>query len=159
VKAVENGAAVNLAVKFHPYEDPAVFMARAASMPSLSNLTVRYLDAAHQPLPWVKWAELVTGISSTLMIEAMIMGKPVVSVQPGLSRENTFLGTYLRVAPTLTDGETAVAELYGLMANPDRREHLKDSHKGLFALADQDYVSLLVGWISRHLNDRAAFRR
>jgi hypothetical protein len=159
VEAVQRGTAVSLAVKFHPYEDPAEFMARAASLPPHSDLSIHYLDATHPPLPWVKWATLVTGISSTLMIEAMILGKPVVSVQPGLRRDNTFLGTYLGIAPTLTDGEAAVMELCDLMTSPDRQKSLRNSHQALFSLVDQDYVSRLGCWISQHLNDRAGFER
>ena len=87
---------VTLAVKFHPYEEPAGFLRRRADLPVGEGLRLRTVEASAKPHPWVVWADLVVGVSSMLLLEAIVLGRPVVSVQPGLTREDTFIASARR---------------------------------------------------------------
>jgi hypothetical protein len=151
-EAVRAGNAVNLAVKFHPYENPAEFKKRISDLPPLSGLTLRFLDHHDAPHTWVRWSDLVVGISSVLLLESMVLGKPVISVQPGLRRENTFAASRLGFAGTLTDAAKAQRALTALLLSADRRDVLRAGHRPFLQAISKDPISPIANWIKNSLN-------
>src|SRR5262249_38543780 len=112
--AVRAGIAVSLAVKFHPAEKSDAFLHRLEQLERPAGLSIETIPGGDTPYPWVMCSDLVTGIGSMLLIESIVLDRPVVSLQPGLIREDTFIVSRRGLAPALTDaveGERVVSEL------------------------------------------------
>jgi hypothetical protein len=120
-RAVSQGLRVVLAVKFHPYEEPDDFRRLFASLDAPAGLELRCLDAGVEPHPWVEWSDLVVGISSMLLLEAMVLQRPVVSVQPRLKRENTFIAGRHGYVSTVTDPAEGESLLTEYLLSPVKR--------------------------------------
>jgi hypothetical protein len=150
-QAVQAGRAVNLAVKFHPYENPAEFKKRTEALSAFPGVTVRFIDHGEAPHEWVRWADLVAGISSVLLLESMVLGKPVVSVQPGLLRENSFLASRRGYVRTFTDRAEGRTALTALMLSAGDRENLRAGHRPFLRTIAQDAISPIADWIRKSL--------
>src|SRR5262249_61600903 len=98
----------------HLSEDAGAFLARLAELERPRGLSIRTIMGDETPYPWVLWSDLVAGVGSMLLIESIVLDRPVVSLQPGLTREDTFIVGRRGLAPALTDaveGERVVSEL------------------------------------------------
>lgn len=88
---LEAGCRLRLAVKQHPLERDNGYMELAAEFegryPGLKIDVVKDID----PHDLLMASDLVCGMSSMLLLEALIMDKPAMSVQIGLSRENPLI--------------------------------------------------------------------
>jgi hypothetical protein len=149
MQAAHAGISVELAIKFHPYEDPAPFKSRLRGLPSAPGLVVTTLDRSAKPYPWILWADLVAGIGSMLLLEAMVLGRPVISVQPGLMREDTFIASRRGFARTLTHPETAVQELTHLLTSAESRKTVRACNQGFLQTLPCDPYGAIREWISR----------
>jgi hypothetical protein len=115
------GTPVTIAVRFHPYEDSTAFLSRVDALGRIPGLSVTSSPAEEPAREWVQWADVVAGISSILLIEAMVLDRPVVSLQPGLSRENTFMPAVRGAASLATDAKAADTVVGPLLTNPSAR--------------------------------------
>jgi glycosyltransferase involved in cell wall biosynthesis len=82
-----------------------------------------------------------------LLLEAMVLGKPVVSVQPGLIREDTFIASRLGFAHALTDPAQGEKELIRLLTNPALRQTEAARHQAFFGKIPEDPVGRILKWI------------
>ncbi len=151
-QAARTGRAVHLAIKFHPYEDPAAFLGRLRHLPTVRGLTVLPLERAAEPHRWVLWADLVAGVSSTLLLEAIILGKPVISLQPGLIREDTFVASQRGFTEKLTDPTPAVARLTELIQSAPARAALWERNAAFLSSLPADSSAAILHLIQRHLD-------
>jgi hypothetical protein len=135
--AAASGADVSLAVRFHPYEDPERFLRR------WPNVEVRDEPADEA----VAWADLVTGISSILLLRAVALGRPVVSVQPGLEREDTFVLSRRGLAPLATEHEAGVELVARLVADRGERERTLARSRTFLDGLPRDGAAPIVEWI------------
>jgi len=142
---------VNLAVKFHPYEDPACFQKRLRELRPTPAVRVIPLPPETNPSGAVAWADLVAGISSMLLLEAMVLGRPVVSVQPGLMREETFIATRRGFADTLTDRAAGKIRLRELIANPAARQREMERQASFGKGTALDGDRTILDWIRSQL--------
>ena len=147
---VRNGTNVCLAVKFHPYEDPTGFLKRLSELEAVHGLTVLPLEREEKPYPWILWADLVVGISTILLIEAMILGKPVISSQPGLIRDETFIPSRLGCAKTLTDSTDGEIQLARLIQEPSARKAMLELHRPFIESIPVDSHTPILNWIRTH---------
>jgi hypothetical protein len=150
--SVQSGLTVELAIKFHPYEEPERFLRAIRALPASAGLTVRPLPRAEPAPAWVAWAQLVCGIGSMLLLEAIALGRPVVSVQPGLSREDTFIASRRGFVPRLADPVAASRELAHLMASPEARRRLGDRNRAFLDTVDTSRGRMLARWIESHID-------
>jgi len=127
-EVARRGSDVSLVAKCHPYEDARAFAARVESLQPVDRLTVLVSDGASPALEAVRDADLVTGISSMILIEAMVLGRAVISVQPHLSREETFVPSIRGAARTLTDPRGARTALAELIASDEARARERARH-------------------------------
>lgn len=141
------GTAVSLKVKLHPYEDPARFEAHLAALTPPPRVSVSCVPRGEAPRPWVLWADLVAGISSMLLFESLVLGRPVVSVQPGLTRENTFMPAVHGYAETLTDAAGGAGVLTALMRDPACRARTLAQHRAFTDTLERDPVTPVLDWI------------
>ena len=84
-----------------------------------------------------------------LLFEAIVLGRPVVSVQPGLIRENTFEAGVAGYAPTLTDAATAASSLERLIRDASERTSLLADHDGFTAGLRPDSAEAVMRWLQR----------
>jgi hypothetical protein len=144
------GIEVEVVVKFHPYEEPACFQRAMASLPAPPGLTERALPPGEAPAPWLEWAHLVCGIGSMLLLEAIAAGRPVVSVQPGLAREDTFIASRRGFVPLLTDADASAA-LARIIGSAEERRGLLARNRDFLGTVDRSRGQGLARWIEERL--------
>ena len=141
------GTPVVVAVKFHPYEDPARFRDHLGRLNPPAGVHLECVPLGAEPHAWVLWADLVVGISSMLLYEAMVLERPIVSVQPGLVREDTFAASERGFARTLTDRAQAITWLRDLLLDPEQRRTLLEMHRGFTGRLPRSRAEGLLAWI------------
>ncbi len=139
-EVAEMGKTVHLAIKQR-------FVERLETMPRHDGLTVLPLPRTEQPHPWVLWADLLAGIGSMLLLEAVALGRPVISVQPGLEREDIFVASQRGCARTLTDADYATTELRNLMASAQTRSGELELNRRFLDLLPPDSTSNILDWL------------
>ncbi len=142
---------VTLAIKFHPYEDAPAFTRRLEQLPGVSGLNVCPLGRAEKPHPWILWADLVTGVSSMLLLEAIVFGKPVVSIQPGLQREDTFIASCRGYADIFREEVSAVREVQSLIRDQDLRKRTAERNRGFLKTLHPHPGEAIRDWIQQRI--------
>lgn len=90
IQQLERSVKINLLVKLHPKQSRDKVQRFIQSLPVLNNL--RILIVTDYPvLPLILVADIVIGIQSTVLIEANILDKPVMSVQIGRKGPDQFI--------------------------------------------------------------------
>jgi len=145
------GQVVEVAVKFHPYEEPERFTRALANFEVHERLSVRALSRNELAATWVAWAQLVCGIGSMLLLEAIAAGRPVVSVQPGLAREDTFIASRRGFVPLMTDAANAPAALAVLVASAEERARLLARNRQFLDTVDRSRGQAVARWIEERL--------
>ena len=94
-----------------------------------------------------------------LLLEAMLLGRPVVSVQPGLSRENMFRAGHRGYARILTDPVEGESLLAQLIQSGSFRQETVARHQPFVDSVAKDSLSPLMSWITSKLQSpRTAWR-
>jgi hypothetical protein len=91
-----------------------------------------------------------------LLLESIVLGRPVVSLQPGLIREDTFIVGRRGLAPTLTDPAEGVRILSDLLDAPAARLALLERERRFIDMIPADPVSPIASWIRAHVGDECA---
>jgi hypothetical protein len=147
---------VTIGVRLHPYEDPARLLARMRERPPHPHVEVRVIaqqEPAHHSL---EWADLVTGIGSMLLLEAIAFGRPVLSVQPGLIREDTFIASERGFVDKLLDRDSAVDTLADHLRRPERREATRSKNAGFLDTLDPSDGAAVADWLAEKTHGRVA---
>lgn len=151
VSAAAGGLTVRLAVKFHPSEEPGAFLSRLENLPRPRGLSIRTIMGNETSYPWVLWSDLVAGVGSMLLLESIVLDRPVVSLQPGLTREDTFIVGRRGLAPTLTDPVEGRRVVSDLLCDPAARRLLLERERRFVELIPPDPVSPIASWIGAHV--------
>ena len=112
--AKQTGRGIHLAVKLHPQNDLKEFRwLQNLTLPPHLRIT---LHAQERPATdWVMASDVVIGMSSILLVESILLGKPTVSFQPGARREEGLIATVLGAIPLLKTREACRATLQALL--------------------------------------------
>ena len=73
---------ITLIIRLHPREDSDNFLELLSSVGSLTQLKI-VVDETTPPYSLIAASDAVIGMSSMMLTEAYLMGKPVLSVRPG----------------------------------------------------------------------------
>ena len=149
-EVARTGKNVHLAIKFHPCEDPSHFLQRLEMLPGQDGLTLFPLPPTEEPHPWVLWADLLAGVGSMLLLEAVVLGRPVISVQPGLGRENTMVASQRGFVRTLTDAADGDRVLRELLMSEQRRCTELDLNRRFLDLLPPDSTSAVLKWLREY---------
>lgn len=95
-----------IVVKLHPRLSPGGFFPG----PLASRRLVRVVSD-EPPWPCILAADVVVGMTSMLLIESFVAGKATISFQPDPRRQSSFVGSHLRLIPTVS----SCPELAGLL--------------------------------------------
>lgn len=150
-EAARAGQAVSIAIRFHPSENPTGFLRRLAALPATAGSHVFQAPPEDDAHRWLLWADLVVGISSTLLLEAIVLGRPVVSVQPGRIREDTFVASRRGFADALVDPEKAPRRLAALLTDGAARSAEQARNAGFLRTLHVDPAGAVHEWIGERL--------
>lgn len=95
-------AATSVLVKLHPKDRMANFSQIQAAFP---RHKLAFIAGEFSSLECILMADKVIGMSSIMLVEAYILGKQVVSIQPGLKVTDPFVLSRLGCIATLRDRE------------------------------------------------------
>lgn len=146
-----SGQPVDVTVKFHPYNDADAFRDAVGAAGQPHNASLVWVEGRQPIAPLIEAADIVAGISSVALVEASLMGRVVVSVQPGLTRENMFVPGQRGFADTLTDPKQAITRLCELMRDPVARQSAQDRLGGFRASLSSPAEAPLQSWLKRVL--------
>jgi len=102
----EHSAPLVLAVKLHPKDDAA---AVRGALTGTRGAVVILPDADARALLFA--ADVAVGMSSTLLVESYLLGKPTISYQPGLRREDPLILTRAGALPRWDNGRDLLIQL------------------------------------------------
>jgi hypothetical protein len=149
--AAASRAEVTIAVKPHPYEAASDIEASLARLPPAIGVSLRLVPHSESSLAWARWADLVAGVANMVMLEAMAIGKPVVSVQPGLCRENCFAPGRMGDALTLVDPLEGEVTLARVLSDAAFRSRLLDRQRGFFERCTVNGRERVLEWIGQRI--------
>lgn len=81
---------IHLLIKKHPLEKDDNYRKICAGL-DCGNLQIQVMERNVEPWQLVLASDLICGMSSMLLLESILLGKPTISIQIGLIRENPFI--------------------------------------------------------------------
>lgn len=119
IKEVKPSTTVNLLVKIHPKQKPNEVRRFIQSLPIIKNLRLTMI-ADLPVLPLILIADIVIGIQSTVLIEANILNKPVMSIQIGRKGPDQFILSKRGVIEAITTSDALHKELRRFFLCPEK---------------------------------------
>jgi hypothetical protein len=114
---------VTIIVRLHPYEDCALWSGLVHSENN-SGVNIVFAPDDSSSAACLEECDLVTGISSIVLLQAIAAGKPVLSMQPNLQRENTLVAASRGFVETiLTDDEVAIHRIARIISQDEERQN------------------------------------
>ena len=104
---------VHVVVKPHPNETFDAYSDLIAEL--AGGKVTATVDSSAHPVRLCKAVDLVCGMSSMVLVEAVILGLPVMSVQIGLNRENPFILSQKGILPSVLEKSDLKQKLAGYM--------------------------------------------
>lgn len=98
-----------LVIRLHPRDSVTAYESMLSSLEGESIRVI--MDRESDPLELISVSDLIIGMSSMFLIEAVIVGKPVLSVLIGLRRENPFVLSRRGIIPSIVKSEELMREL------------------------------------------------
>lgn len=149
--------AIELVVKFHPLEgEPRAFIERIQARAWPANVKARWLAGAASGREAAAAADLVVGMSSMLLLEALLMGRPVLSLTPDLRGEDPFIASRLGAVFAAHDREACLDLVRRALVDPGFRHAALERQKGFLDAMPGDGSAQVVGWLQRATIDAEA---
>lgn len=120
-------------IKLHPKDDVSNYRLTACRF---KHLNIRFVQNELSSLECLTLAERIFGMSSIMLIEAFILGKAVVSIQPSLTINDPFVLTRHNLVPRISD-YSAFDPFAFLAGAPEKLEVSFDEDRFLRFLAEQ----------------------
>jgi hypothetical protein len=140
---------INIIIKSHPYENP-ILMREAVKRESIpQEIQISWVGGDVKIEPYILLADLVVGIASSPLLEAVIAGKPVLSLQPGLSRDNTFPLAQRGIGGCFTDPAVAKSAVRKHIVSADERARLHDEQEKFLEWLETDATNVVISWLKR----------
>jgi hypothetical protein len=140
--------AIELVVKFHPLEGAAArFLARLRAVEPSAGLSLRWLGGERSGLDALGEADLVIGMSSTLLLEAMRRGKPVLSLQPGLRGEDPFAPSGRQAALYAHEAGEALELATRALSDPATRHAALERQRRFFDSLPRGGCAAVARWL------------
>ena len=154
LKASSSNLEIELVVKFHPYEDGDLIKAAYRECEKTEKVKVRFIKNERDPEELIKEADIVGGINTMLMLEAVVQGKPVVSLQPGLLPSCHSVIERIGHAQILTELESGIDVLADLMSSEKSRFELVNKCSSFKDKISVDTQEVIASWIENHRGER-----
>ena len=108
-----------LLVKLHPLEPGEAFLELTERDGPPQTRVLR----AYAPRKTIALADLVTGMTSTFLLEAALMGVPALSIRPGELRREHFIAIHAQSIPSVVQRNGVARAVAGALAGP-REPHV-----------------------------------
>jgi hypothetical protein len=92
----------DIVIKLHPKDDRALFQKLADKHVALSP---KFVGGEMSALECLAISDFVYGMTSIMLVEAYVLGKPVISLQPGLAVKDPLVLSRHRMIPVVTTYE------------------------------------------------------
>lgn len=139
---------IDLVVKFHPLEgEPARFVDAIRSRPWPANVRARWLPGTASGQRAAADADIVIGMSSMLLLEALLMGRTVLSLTPGLRGEDPFIASRLGAVLAAHERDAGVELVRRSIAEPGFREAAIARQGRFLAAMPGDGSARVVAWL------------
>jgi hypothetical protein len=147
-RRAQRGQSIEVVVKFHPYENPERISRAVSGWTLPKSLRITLVPPAESAAIWLASSDLVAGIASLLLLEAILAGKPVVSIQPLLIRPNMYPPAQRGYCRVPTDPAAILAQLDDLIGSAEaRRRNLADLAALRHDIGGGD-TAAAVAWVS-----------
>lgn len=110
--SLEYGGNIYLTIKLHPRDNVEAYENIVLSKYEKINIRI---DENSNPLDLILASDLICGMSSMFLIESVILGKPVISVQIGLNKENPFILDRRGILESILDKKLLLNQLRSLI--------------------------------------------
>ncbi len=121
IQQLKSSVMVNVLVKFHPKEDISLMKQTIGSFPVVPNIRVSIVSG--QPLlPLILIADIVIGMQSTVLIEANLLKKPVMSIQIGRKGPDQFILSKRGIVNAIVSKDVLAKELNEFFNKPIRKQ-------------------------------------
>jgi len=114
---------ITLLIKLHPREDLNSYDTLVKKLKLESRLKVQVIKKPISNWDLILSANLICGMSSMLLTEALFLDKPVLSVQIGLKRENPFILAKKKIVKSITDQNELSNALKHLIVKRDKSNY------------------------------------
>ena len=149
------GQDIALTVKFHPYEQPERFREEALRLPTDARLTLGFAPPAERLTSLLPASDLVFGMCSIGLIEALLLGVPARSVQPNRRGVEMFPPAASGFVPSETNPARLVAQCRALFASREARRELLDLYRPFLDSVSVEPTAV-VDWVESNLRRAAA---
>lgn len=149
LKSVSNNNQVEkIVVKLHPHEDSDLWDKNHQRRQDKTSIKISYANRDPSSQDFLEQFDLACGISSMLMIETMALGIPIISIQPNLSREDTFIASNRKFVPRIDDNFKDMEFLYKLSSDYRQRKKLMKKERAFFDDFNDNQKGSLKEWLS-----------
>lgn len=116
----ERDEPLHLAVKLHPQNVPEEFAWLGQPAPG-QKLRITVHGTEQPPLPLVMASDVVLGMTSVLLVESILVGRPTISFQPAAKVRDKLVATVVGAIPLIDDQTQCRRALSRLLDDPDFR--------------------------------------
>lgn len=139
---------IELVVKFHPLEgEPRPFIERLESWSWPANVHARWLPGSASGREAAANADLVIGMSSMLLLEALLMERPVLSLTPGLRGEDPFIASRLGAVLAAHERKAGIDLVKSALVEPGFRAAALDRQKRFLDAMPGDGSARILAWL------------
>lgn len=149
LKSVSNNNLVEkIVVKLHPHEDSVLWDKNHQRRQGKTSIKISYSNRSPSSQDFLEQFDMACGISSMLMIETMALGIPIISIQPNLSREDTFIASNRKFVPRIDDNSKDLEFLNNLSSDFRQRKKLLKKERAFFDDFNDNHEGNLTEWLS-----------
>ncbi len=130
--AAETGTSLHLGIKLHPenvIEDLGAGEAEIASMASPITISIHRSEIPYRQL--IVAADIIVGMVSMLLVESVVLGLPVVSVQPNATPKARLVLTAQKLIPRIEQQDEMDSLMGGLLLS-SRQTEMYLARQGVF---------------------------
>lgn len=110
----------HLAIKLHPQNELSEFE-HLKNWDRKTQLTVTVHSTEQAPLPMVMASDVVIGMTSTLLLESILLGRPTMSFQPNAKKRDNLMATVVGAIPFIDNAALCQKTLEKLIRSSDFR--------------------------------------
>lgn len=114
---------ITFLIKLHPREDINSYDTLVKKLKSQPKFKIQIIKKPISNWNLILSANLICGMSSMLLTEALLLGKPILSVQIGLKRENPFILAKKKIVKSITDSDQLSSALKHLIVKRDKSNY------------------------------------
>tara|TARA_B100000315_G_scaffold184167_1_gene173156 strand:+ start:6478 stop:7617 length:1140 start_codon:yes stop_codon:yes gene_type:complete len=104
---------ISIIIKLHPREDIDNYSNMVSPL-KRNKITLNVIKKTN-PTDLILSSDLICGMSSIFLIESIVLGKPTISIQIGLNKENPFILDRRDILKSIVDQKTLIKQLESII--------------------------------------------